>query len=337
MPGWKAYVRAAAAKKFDSVPGLLGEHLASQGVCVQAVGPGAGVGAAFRSGAMPRYAPFAPDTLTSALAACPVTLVDVGSLRDPKDVAKGERGAQGRPRRAGQGDRPQDPGRHRGGARGADLVVASLSDAGASERLRLVAAKGPRFASGTLASPSTRQPGLVQAPDLTVTLIAAAGVPVPSELGGAALRRVPADSNSEAAARDRLRALVDYDQACHEVHSLVPPFFNGVVYTQLAIYPLVAAGLEARLRLHRDPGLRLLQVVRRVGVIAATVPAATFLANLLPWWRFPMPMLAIVASVGLFVAVISAIALLGPWGRSPAGPHGRGLARHHARPRRSTS
>ena len=141
---------------------------------------------------------------------------------------------------------------------------------------------------------------------------------MPSELGGAALRRVPADSNSEAAARDRLRPLVDYDQASHEVHSLVPPFFNGVVYTQLAIYALVLLVWK------RDFGSatrgRLLQVVRRVGVIAATVPAATFLANLLPWWRFPMPMLAIVASVALFVAVISAIALLGPWGRSLLGP-----------------
>lgn len=319
VPGWRAYVQAAAAKKFDSVPGLLGEHLASQGVCVQAVGPGAGVGAAFRSGAMPRYAAFAPDTLTSALAACPVTLVDVGSVRDPKDVAKGEPAPKaGRAAQVREIDRRiQDV--IEAAPAGADLVVASLSDAGASERLRLVAAKGPRFASGTLASPSTRQPGLVQAPDLTVTLIAAAGAPVPSELGGAALRRVPADSNSEAAARDRLRALVDYDQASHEVHSLVPPFFNGVVYTQLAIYALVMLVWKRDFGSPQTRG-RLLQVVRRVGVIAATVPAATFLANLLPWWRFPMPMLAIVASVALFVAVISAIALLGPWGRSLLGP-----------------
>jgi hypothetical protein len=65
---------------------------------------------------------------------------------------------------------------------------------------------------------------------------------------------------------------------------------------------------------------RLLRLVRRVGVIAATVPAATFLANLIPWWRFPAPMLAVVASVGLFVAALSALALLGPWGRSLLGP-----------------
>ena len=46
-----------------------------------------------------------------------------------------------------------------------------------------------------------------------MTLMSAAGAEVPNELGGAAVRRVPAESNSEAAARERLQALVDYDQA----------------------------------------------------------------------------------------------------------------------------
>ena len=82
---------------------------------------------------------------------------------------------------------------------------------------------------------------------------------------------------------------------------------------------------------------RLLRLVRRVAIIAATVPASTFLANLLPWWRFRSPMLAVVASVSLFVAVISAIALLGPWRRSLFGPPGRGLDRHHGSSSPSTS
>ena len=319
VPGWNAYVRAAAAKKFDSQLGLLGEHLATEDTCVQAVGPGGGVGAALKSGAVPRYAALSPGALTTTLSACPVTLVDVGSLRDPEEVAKGEKAPAGSRAEQVRAIDARIQQVVEAAPAGADLVVASLSDAGEQERLRLVAAKGPRFGPGTLASPSTRQPGLVQAPDLTVTLIAAAGADVPGELGGAALRRVPADSNSESAARDRLRDLVDYDQASHEVHSLVPPFFNGVVYTQLAIYALVMLVWK------RDFGspetrTRLLRLVRWVGVVAATVPAATFLANLLPWWRFPLPMLAVVVSVALFVAAISAVALLGPWGRTLLGP-----------------
>jgi hypothetical protein len=320
VPGWDTYVKAAEDLKFDSTPGTLGEQLASNKQCVQAVGPGAGVGAAYRSGAVPRYAAWDGSALTSLLTGCRVTLVDVGSLRDPKDLPAAEAAAT-LPSRAAQASAiDQRIGEVLAAApSGSDLVVASLSDAGSSERLRLVAAKGPDFGSGTLYSPSTRQDGLVQSADLTVTALSSAGVPIPDSLGGTALRRGGEGSNSEEAAQDRLRQLVDFDEASHEVHPLVPPFFNGVVYTQIAIY-LLAAVVWRRDFGSTDLRLRLLRITRRVAVVAATVPASTFLANLIPWWRFPVPMVAVVLSVALFVAVISAIALLGPWSRRLTGP-----------------
>lgn len=325
VPGWDSYVKAANALKFDSTPGTLGEQLASNKQCIQAVGPGAGLGAAYRSGAVPRYAAYDTSALTSLLTGCRVTVVDVGSLRDPEDLPASEAATA-------PGDRAEQAsaidkriGEVLAAApSGSDLVVASLSDAGSSERLRLVAAKGPQFGSGTLYSPSTRQDGLVQSADLTVTALSAAGVPIPDSLGGTALRRGDEGgdtegSNSEAAAEDRLRHLLDFDEASHEVHPLVPPFFNGVVYTQIAIY-LFAAVVWRRDFGSTDLRLRLLRITRRVAVVAATVPASTFLANLIPWWRFPIPMVAVVLSVGLFVALISAIALLGPWSRRLTGP-----------------
>jgi hypothetical protein len=320
VPGWDSYVKAADALKFDAHPGTLGEQLATNDQCVQAVGPGAGVGAAYTSGAVPRYAAFDPGALTALLSRCRVTLVDVGSLRDPQDLPADET--------------PTEPGTRAVQAAaidtriaevlaaapsGSDLVVASLSDAGSSERLRLVAAKGPNFGSGTLYSPSTRQDGLVQSADLTVTALSAAGVPIPDALGGFALRRGEEGSNSEAAAQDRLTHLVDFDEASHEVHPLVPPFFNVVVSVQILIY-LLAAVVWRRDFGSIDLRLRLLRITRRVAVVAAAIPASTFLANLVPWWRFPIPMVAAVLSVALFVAVISAIALLGPWARRLTGP-----------------
>lgn len=60
--------------------------------------------------------------------------------------------------------------------------------------------------------------------------------------------------------------------------------------------------------------------MRVVGVIAASVPAAAFLANLIPWWRSAHPLPAIVGSVALFVALIAGAALLPPWGRTLMGP-----------------
>ena len=58
VPGWDTYVKAANALKFGAKPGTLGEQLASNKQCVQAVGPGAGLGAAYYSGAVPRYAAY---------------------------------------------------------------------------------------------------------------------------------------------------------------------------------------------------------------------------------------------------------------------------------------
>ncbi len=320
VPGWDGYVKAADARKFDAHPGTLGETLATNDQCVQAIGPGAGVGAAYSSGAVPRYAALETGPLTGLLARCRVTIVDVGALRDPADVPDGEAtGSLGSRSEQAAAIDERIAGVLAAAPSGSNVVVASLSDAGSSERLRLVAAKGPTFGSGTLESPSTRQPGLVQAADLTVTLLAAAGVPVPDDLGGKALRRADPGASSGTAAADRLRHLIDFDEASHEVHSLVPPFFNGVVYTQIAIY-LLAAIVWRRDFGSTDLRLRLLRITRRVAVVAAAVPAATFLANLIPWWRFPIPMVAIVASVGLFVAIISGIAFLGPWGRRLTGP-----------------
>ncbi|MFC8501658.1 hypothetical protein ACFUC1_04820 [Pedococcus sp. NPDC057267] len=320
VPGWDSYVREADARKFDSTLGTLGETLATSGQCVQAIGPGAGVGAAYTSGSVPRYAAYDAGQLTGLLSRCRVTLVDVGAVRDPAELPKGE--SPGTPgNRAQQAKAVDDRISQvlKAAPNGSDVIVASLSDAGSQERLRLVAAKGPHYGSGTLYSPSTRQNGLVQSADLTVTLLSAAGVDTPSGLGGKALSRGEEGSNSESAARDRLRHLVDFDAASHEVHSLVPPFFNAVVYTQIAIYLLAAIVWR------RDFGaiglrLKLLRITRRVAVVAAAVPASTFLANLVPWWRFPVPMVGVVAAVGVFTAAISAVALLGPWSRRLTGP-----------------
>ena len=319
VPGWAAYVDAANALRYDAKPGLLGQQVADAGVCLRAVGPGAAIGGGRMDGTVGWYAASSPAAVDAAVGRCPVTVIDVGSLRDPDDVAEGEPVPDGTRReqaraidaRIGQvlGAVPDD----------ADVVVASLSDAGTSERLRLVAATGPDYPPGDLVSPSTRQPGLVQSADLTVTVLDRAGVEVPPELGGATLggeageatRPTTGSPRSDPTA-DRLQHLIDFDEASHEVHPLVPIFFNGVVYAQLAIYLFVLLVWKVRLGSEATQ-TRMLSIVRAVGVIAASVPASTFLANLVPWWRAEHPLPAVVGAVGLFVALISGTALLFPW------------------------
>ena len=319
VPQWQTYVDAAAGRKFDARLGLLGQSAAASDVCVKPVGPGAAIAASMPDGTVDRYSPWSEETLLVDLNTCPLTIVDVGSVRDPEDLAEGETAPGGtREAQIAEVDRrigaviEAAPG-------GADFIVASLSDAGETERLRLVVARGPNFGPGRLDAQSTRQPGLVQAQDIPVSVMAITGIDIPTGLGGTRMTSEPAPDNSEGRARERLQRLVDYDLASHEVHSLVPPFFNTFAYGQLVIYLLVLLVWKGKIG-GPDTRRRVLGAVRIVAVTAAAVPASTFLANLLPWWRFPVPMLSIVGAVGLFVVLIAVGALRGPWGRTALGP-----------------
>ena len=328
VPRWDDYLAAAAATSFDASLGLLGDQVASHGGCIQAVGPGAALGAARANGIVDRYQPYDGSTLGAALASCPATLIDVGPVRDPADVDPQDslRPTTTRAQQVATVD-ARVAAVLKAVPSGTDVLLASLADAGVTERLRLVAVSGPRFGAGTLESTSTRQLGLVQLADLTPTILEHLGIARPPSLGGAPLQFVPSDGNSEQSARERLRALLDYDEASHNVHRLVEPFFYGWVLLQLALY-LIAAVLWRRgwrsPPRHVASGMpqrrQLLGVTRRVATIAATVPVSTFLANLLPWWRFSVPLVSVVASVALFAALISMLALLGPWRRLLFGP-----------------
>ena len=315
---WPTYLAAAADERFDSRLGLLGDTAAAGKMCLKAVQPFAAAGGARRDGTIEQYSPWSDQQLMVDLNGCPVTLVDVGSVRDPDDVAAGEPAPASRRQQLIEIDRRigqviED------GPNGADFVVASLSDAGRSERLRLVVARGPHFRPGILVSSSTRQKGLAQAPDVTATVLSVVGLPVPDAVAGSPLTSDPAPDNSERRAQARLTYLADYDEASHDVHDLVEPFFMVFAYGQLVIYLLVLLVYQGRLGSERTR-VTTLSRVRVVSVVAACVPVSTFLANLLPWWRFPIAMISVVAAVGLFVAIIATAALKGPWGTWALGP-----------------
>jgi hypothetical protein len=322
VPRWSEYRAAAGATRFDASLGLLGDQVASHGICLQTIGPGAALGASRSSGMVVRYQQYDEPTLPAALSRCPVTLIDVGAVRDPADVDARD---EARPKTTREQQVEAVDARVaavlKAAPAGTDVAFVSLADAGVTERLRMIAVTGPHFGAGTLESSSTRQPGLVQLTDLTPTILQHLGVSRPPTLGGAPLRIVPASDNSDRSADERLRALLDYDEASHKVHRLVEPFFYGFILLLLAFLLTVCllwkAGWGAPAQ-----RCRLLRVTRRVAIIASTVPVSTFLANLLPWWRFSVPLVSVVASVAIFAAAVSALALRGPWSRRPFGPIG---------------
>jgi len=61
---------------------------------------------------------------------------------------------------------------------------------------------------------------------------------------------------------------------------------------------------------------------RTAGVVAASVPAGTFLANLVPWSTSAHPAVALYGAAVAIAAVVAAAALAGPWRRDWFGPFG---------------
>ncbi|MCB1300696.1 MAG: hypothetical protein KDB28_05405, partial [Tetrasphaera sp.] len=324
VEGWAELEKAAASLRFEADPGLLGDQLAGAGIPAVAIGPGAALGLAQSSGEVAAYRPvdWATATLDSvhaALGDAKVALIDAGAVRDPGDLAAGEaspgtsvadqvRAVDDRIATVAAGLDDQDT-----------LIVAGLSDAGMGSRLRPVVVTGPAYGPGQLSSPSTRIPDLMQSSDLTVTLLRLAGIDT-TDLGlGGALLDTEHRPNDAAAVERRHLALTDVDNASHEIHPLVPIFFYGLILTQLAIY-LFTWRVWRREGATLAQRTRAIRLVHIVGVLAASVPAATFLANLLPWWRVSHPLPAIVGAVALFVALIAGLAFLPPWGRHLMGP-----------------
>jgi len=309
---WSEYAAAAAERPFGTTPGTMAVAAASRGQCLGAVGPGAAIAAADPGGVVAHYRAFDPSTLTSAIALCPTTFVDVGAV-DPQvatDASARAAAVGGLDARVAQvvAAAPQ----------GADVLVAGLADDGVPG-LRVVLAAGPRIGAGTLWSASTRQSGLVQLDDLSATVVAHVGAELPDSVGGSVLQRLPAATDASALTAERRAALVDADAASRGVSPVVQPLFT--TWGAIVLGALLAL-LVARRRGLGSPAqrLRALQVVRQGLVVAAALPVATFLAMLLPWWRAPASGVVLVAVTGAWTALVGAVALRGPWGRSATGP-----------------
>jgi len=337
VPQWPNYLDQAHTDTYEAQPGLLGSTLASAGKSAAAVGPGAAIALADQQGRVARAWTGGGDQalvqdVQSALKANPdLLVVDLTPIRDPARLVSGEpklTGAYAKPRRA----QVQALDTRLGAVldtlpESATVIVASLSDSGPPSQLQLVAAKGPApldgaYQSSLLGSSSTRQDALAQTTDLLPTALSALGLPIPDEAVGAPLK--PVRKNLSTA--DRLIKLSDVADAADAIHPIAPWFFSGLEIAQLLLYGVATLALR-RLSKISNPAValerrRTLRWLRWGSVIFASVPAATFLANLLPWWRAGMPGLAITGAVIVFVIPVAALALLGPWRHALLGPMG---------------
>ena len=316
--GFDELATASREAEFRARLGLLGDSFAAGKTCIQAIGPGAGLAAATSDGKVAKYSLFQATTLVSDLAQCPVSIVDVGGLdaTDPDRTRHIEK-INSIERRVEQVIDAMP--------NGADLLVVGLADRDQQERLRLLTASGPHYGPGLLASASTRLTGVAQLSDVTATILQRGGVNPVAAIGGRALSVVPSANNSESTAASKLTVLTDIDTKADAMHRIVAPFLViWLAGTALALLVLWVVVRRARPWNRRLTRARVLRMVRLVGLLSAAMPAATFLANLIPWWRWSTDTIVLAVMLFVLVFVISAaitlVCLRGPWSSSALGP-----------------
>ncbi|MGW0660333.1 hypothetical protein [Streptodolium elevatio] len=307
---------------YDPQFGSVARAAVGAGLCVTAVGPGAAVATADADGRSPAGYLADPAALDrAAMTRCALTLVDLGAVAAAAPGADGS----GTPARADR-MRAVDAAVGRIAAElppRAELVVAGIADDGTTPHLRVLLASGPdgRFGSGLLTSTSTRYDGMAQLTDIAPSLLAPLGVAKPDKLVGAAVTRTGGPTG--AAAVDELDRLDVGAQAARTVREVYQ------FYTWLTLVPILlfACGIAGAVRMRRRgaPAVarrRLYRGLHGVAIAAGSVPAATFLVGLFPWTETGNPEAATIGISLAGAAVLTALALAGPWRRHPYGPAG---------------
>ncbi|MFB4274126.1 hypothetical protein ACBJ59_02430 [Nonomuraea sp. MTCD27] len=323
-------VRELLGTRDGTYAGTLGTAVHAAGECTAAVGRGAALALADKAGQVDLYA--SEPAALGDWARCRVLAVDVAALVEPY-LEDG---------RLPQDPEAISPERRRDLARQADsevaavldrlpagteVVLAGIGDHGSVPHLRVAMWKRPGItdrtggagspggegaAGGTGGSPpgegpsigtnSTRRDDLVVLPDITPTILTAAGLAPPATVVGLPWRLgdpvTPAD-------------LVRADTAGVSVRGTTGVFFTAFAILQVGFYAVAYFLLSRRRRL----GL-----VGTAAIVLACVPASTYAVNLLPWDRSPYVVVTLIGGVLAGTALIAAVALLGPWRRDPLGP-----------------
>ncbi|GAB2463251.1 hypothetical protein [Xylanimonas ulmi] len=282
-------------------------------VCATAVGPGAGVALADRSGTVARY-----RSLDAALDPdgdafdCPVTLIDAGAVdRTAPDRATAV-AALDATVGALVAQAPPD----------ATVVVVDVApQPGARPALGVALARPPSGLEDPpryLSSSATRTDGVARLLDLPATLLAAAGLEVPTALDTTPLLRAGVRPPGADATADALADITMRDQVRRSTYVW---FVDAPMWTGLGLAALVwLVGAVPALRRRVPAAVR--RVVEVVTYALATLSAAVFLTGLTQWWKFGNPTLALWVGVALTAAIVAGLATLVPrapaWGRTGA-------------------
>ncbi|MFB9253527.1 hypothetical protein ACFFWE_35325 [Sphaerisporangium melleum] len=278
--------------------GSLGTALRAAGTCTSAVGPGAALALADRSGRVDRYAP-TPEAVAD-WSACPVVAVDIDALVRPyidgELLADAAERLSPADRRAAV--RAADAAAGQVLARlpaGTEILLAGLSDHGSEPHLRVAMWRAQGTQGHFLGARSTHRDDMVILPDLTATVLRAAGAAVPATVIG-----VPWGPTRPTGLDDGVAALRHADVAGQTIRAVGGGFFTGLAVLQVLFYAVAFLLLRRRRGL---PGVRV------AALALASLPVSTYLVNLTPWERTAEPAPVLVGGVLLCAAVLTGLAL----------------------------
>ncbi|MGW4641878.1 hypothetical protein ACWEN6_25405 [Sphaerisporangium sp. NPDC004334] len=260
VPGWPALASFNAATSYRATIGSLGQAVRDAGGTVAAVGPGAALAAADKTGNIQRYADNAgslgdlsrynlvvveADDLARAWITRPPAAANAPASDLDGPASDLDAGARARAAAAADGTigrlLPLVPS-------GATILVAGLSDASTSAHLHVAIAQGPSpqaepYRHGHLTATSTRQDALVAVTDVTTTVLRLLGAPVPAEAVG---RPWTSGGPAPADVSRTVTELADADLASRVLVQVRAPFFAVFVSVQLLFYGLTALAMRRR-------------------------------------------------------------------------------------------
>ncbi|NUR89017.1 MAG: hypothetical protein HOY71_33455, partial [Nonomuraea sp.] len=254
IPGWQQLVTYQASTGYNAVLGTLGQAVTDAGGKIAAIGPGAAIAAATKSGNLTKYA----DSLEAAGDLTPNNLIvlDAPSLADawtrqPHDEYGIPQPLPPTTRQAAAAEADRRVGALLNALpSGTTVLVAGISDVTPNAHLHVAIAGGPPYRHGLLTATSTRQDGLVTITDLTATTLHLLGVPEPGAIVG---RTWENGGPAPATVAETVTQLSDSDLASQVLRDVRGPFFAVFVTVQLLFYAAAALALRHRRRTTPPP------------------------------------------------------------------------------------
>ncbi|HVQ19106.1 MAG TPA: hypothetical protein VMT27_08750, partial [Actinomycetes bacterium] len=338
VPDWQSIVDENA-DRFDPTFGLLADSVVKAGGCSTALGAGAGLMLADSAGSVSRYEPDASHVTRQALAACPLTGIDLGEVPPAAGAAFPSKYRSGAPPATLSREealRQLDSSVHQileALPDGTTFVLVSTADETSVARLRVLMASGPgpgetTYSSGLMTTNSTRQTGLVQLTDVTALILSTLDVSPITPIVGSA----PTVDRTDESLVSRVAALIELDERAQVIVRITFPINQAIIVVLLVVYAgFAAAGVRlARQRRaqQRTPTVprQFQQALTATSLLLAAVPVSTYLANVVPWWRLAHgPSTGLATAVMLLTsvmlaAVLAATAWFLPWARQAYRP-----------------